>query len=176
MVGALISDIESVRAERLVAFKELRLLRRKLDADLIRSLDKDGDGVDKAEFVVGMLTALELVTWEDAEPFMKQFESLDQNRDGKLTGDDLELLAKVHEERVAAGERRLSEFEVGVRCEHVGRGTGRVTEAYDDGTRVIKFDTGERHRYKPASLHKIKVTVGDARRRPPRAGDRGCPA
>ena len=161
MVGALISDIESVRAERLIAFKELRLLRRKLDADLIRSLDKDGDGVDKVEFVVGMLTALELVTWEDAEPFMKQFESLDQNRDGKLTGDDLELLAKVHEERVAAGERRLSEFEVGVRCEHVGRGTGRVTEAYDDGTRVIKFDTGERHRYKPASLHKIKVTVGE---------------
>ena len=78
MVGALISDIESVRAERLIAFKELRLLRRKLDADLIRSLDKDGDGVDKVEFVVGMLTALELVTWEDAEPFMKQFESLDQ--------------------------------------------------------------------------------------------------
>ena len=48
-----------------------------------------------------------------------------------------------------------------MRCEHVGRGTGRVTEAYDDGTRVIKFDTGERHRYKPASLHKIKVTVGE---------------
>ena len=35
------------------------------------------------------------------------------------------------------------------------------TEAYDDGPRVIKFDTGERHRYKPASLHKIKVTVGE---------------
>ena len=46
-----------------------------------------------------MLTALELVTWEDAEPFMKQFESLDQNRDG--APDDAALVALLRDRDVA---------------------------------------------------------------------------
>ena len=38
---------------------------RKLDADLITSLDLDGQGVDKFEFVVGMLHKLEMIDWSE---------------------------------------------------------------------------------------------------------------
>ena len=37
------------------------LLKKQLDPELVLSLDKDGDGVDKCEFVVGMLVKLEMV-------------------------------------------------------------------------------------------------------------------
>ncbi len=36
------------------------LLRQRLDAKMIAKLDRDGDGVDKAEFCVGMLIAMGL--------------------------------------------------------------------------------------------------------------------
>ena len=61
MVGVLISDIDDVRAARRASFKQLNLLKKKLDRELILSLDQDGGGVDKMEFVVGMLTRHDLV-------------------------------------------------------------------------------------------------------------------
>ena len=36
------------------------MLNKQLDVELISSLDRDGDGIDKAEFVLGMLEVLGL--------------------------------------------------------------------------------------------------------------------
>ena len=97
MVGVLISDIDDVRAARRASFKQLNLLKKKLDRELILSLDQDGGGVDKMEFVVGMLTRLDLVAWEDVEPFIKQFEALDTSGDGTLSSADLASFANAQQ-------------------------------------------------------------------------------
>ena len=74
--------------------KRAEMLKRQLDRDLILSLDVDGNGVDKFEFVVGMLIKLELISSGDVEPFVAQFEALDADASGKLNSDDLELLVR----------------------------------------------------------------------------------
>ena len=70
MVGVLISDIDDVRAARRASFKQLNLLKKKLDRELILSLDQDGGGVDKMEFVVGILTEIFKHSASSAEKIM----------------------------------------------------------------------------------------------------------
>ena len=45
--------------------------------------------------------------------------------------------------------------EIGERLRHPGRGLGRVVEHMEDGRVKVAFESGEEHRYKPASLHKL---------------------
>lgn len=44
------------------------------------------------EFVVGMMAKLDLVRWEDADPFIRQFEALDADSSGTLTAEDMLLM------------------------------------------------------------------------------------
>ena len=47
-------------------------------------------------------------------------------------------------------------FAVGTRVKHPTRGNGTVTELLQDESRSrVLFDSGEEHRYKPSSMHKI---------------------
>eukprot|EP00966_Prymnesium_polylepis_P054851 1267625-Prymnesium_polylepis.1 len=64
-IGALIGDIGSLSEERSLGLKRAKLLQAKLDPTTITSLDADGNGVDQFEYVIGMLTRLELVQPED---------------------------------------------------------------------------------------------------------------
>ena len=61
---------------------------------MITSLDVDGNGIDRAEYVVGMLLKLELVTEEDVRPFFEEFKQLDKDGSGHLDKKDLELAAQ----------------------------------------------------------------------------------
>ena len=60
-----------------------------------------GDGVDKTEFVLGMLVTLGVITEEDYLPFLNQFERLDSSGDGKLTRDDLKSFVAVNRSKAA---------------------------------------------------------------------------
>ena len=91
LVAALISDVSDLSAERSEALHKMVLLKGRLDMDLMSSVDKNGDGVDKFEFVIGMLTKLEIITEEDVEPFAKLFDAMDKDGSGKLTADDLKF-------------------------------------------------------------------------------------
>jgi len=51
-------------------------------------------------------------------------------------------------------------YAVGDRVRHKDRGIGNVTEHMLDGRTVISFDSGETHRYKPSSMHKIELVMG----------------
>ncbi len=51
-------------------------------------------GVSKVEYVVGMLTRAGLVAMHDVEPFMLQFDKLDTDGSGLLTGEDLATAAE----------------------------------------------------------------------------------
>jgi len=61
----------------------------------MKSLDRDGNGVDKFEFVIGMLLKLEIIDADDYEPFEKVFQQMDADGSGFLTQDDIDAAAGV---------------------------------------------------------------------------------
>ena len=71
-LAALLNTVQVLHSERQIQIRKATLLKRQLDPDLIQSLDKDNNGLDKLEFVVGMLTKLEILHWDDVEPFLAQ--------------------------------------------------------------------------------------------------------
>ena len=109
LLGSLIGSILSGLERRVEANKKEELLKKQLDEEMIRSLDKDGNGVDKAEFVLGMLQILGKVTEEDYAPFLAQFAELDKSGDGRLTCSDLSHLAQQNLERAEETEKRKTE-------------------------------------------------------------------
>ena len=113
LCGSIISTILGSLDRRAHELKKGEMLRRQLDEELIATLDRDGDGVDKAEFVVGMLELLGVLEKADYEPFIKQFEKLDATGDGRLRHDDLVALAKSNQAKAAAlkAKRQTSFFE-----------------------------------------------------------------
>lgn len=89
VIGTILSALEQRKFQQ----NKAETLSKQLDVDLITSLDIDGDGVDKAEFVLGMLSMLGVLKPDDYVPFLEQFERFDTTGDGKLTREDLEKLA-----------------------------------------------------------------------------------
>ena len=98
-LGALIGKAQELFDSRRKQLQRVMLLKKKLDRNLICSLDKDGSGVDKLEFVIGMLVKLELVQWNDVEPFIAQFDMLDVDGSGRLTEEDLAAMVTKLAER-----------------------------------------------------------------------------
>ena len=66
------------------------LLRKQLDVELITSLDRDGKGVDKLEFVMGMLIMMgvevagQALTYDSAKPFLVKFDAMDTTKSGGI--------------------------------------------------------------------------------------------
>jgi len=96
MFGSILGTLLSVLDARRQAQKAAEIAQKQLDVDLITSLDKDGDGVDKLEFVLGMLEKLDLISESDYAPFLKQFDALDKTKDGRLSRDDLAALVETN--------------------------------------------------------------------------------
>lgn len=114
-----ISELDDAVTRRKRAMQKLALIRAKCDTAMLQSLDLDGDGVDKAEFVVGMLVKVGLVEDTDAEPFMKLFVKLQRelgNTTGKLTKEEL-----AHAERLQASQA--------ARVRALSKGTGPINNA-----------------------------------------------
>ena len=61
-------------------------------------------------------------------------------------------------------------YAVGAKVVHVERGPGEVIELMEDGRTRVKFDSGEEHRYKPTSMHKLR---GSNETWYPTTGERG---
>ena len=57
-LGASISQFGELKTVRQAQLTEFEMLQKQLDEKLIQSLDKDGQGVERVEFVVGMLSNL----------------------------------------------------------------------------------------------------------------------
>jgi len=100
-VGSLRGTIRAARERRTQALTKAEMLRKELDEDLIAQLDRNGDGVDQTEFVLGMLETLGVISKEDYEPFLTQFAEMDKDKSGRLTKDDLILLAQSKREKAA---------------------------------------------------------------------------
>ena len=74
-------------------------------AGTVTDLDKDGLGVDKLEFCIGMLENLgatyhgQKLTWKSIEPFLAHFSKLDHDDNGRLDSTDLKKIAEEVEAR-----------------------------------------------------------------------------
>ena len=71
-LAALLNTVQVLYAERRIQLRKNQLLQRQLDVELIQSLDKDGNGLDKLEFVVGcslsLCDGLALPAMTDSQP------------------------------------------------------------------------------------------------------------
>mmetsp|Transcript_140543 Transcript_140543/g.437062 ORF Transcript_140543/g.437062 Transcript_140543/m.437062 type:complete len:412 (-) Transcript_140543:19-1254(-) len=111
-LAAFISEVGQRRKIREGELLEVRMLARSLDKDLMKSLDRFGNGVDKLEYVIGMLIELgaELcgtpLKWDDVEPFIAQFDAADVDRSGILTKEDLALIAE--RRRCSVGDKKAA--------------------------------------------------------------------
>lgn len=103
LLGACIAEVPALFDIRSVQIRQLEILQRALDVEMIKQLDRDGNGVDKLEFCIGILIEIgaELgglpLQWEDIVPFIKQFEAFDVDKSGHLSTEDLELMASTME-------------------------------------------------------------------------------
>lgn len=68
---------------------------------MLKNLDRDGDGVDKCEFVVGMLVAMGCANELECAALMSRFDELDKDGSGKLDSEDIEEIAQQLERKSA---------------------------------------------------------------------------
>ena len=94
LIATTIAEADKAKMKRKKQVEKLRIINGKLNHELILSLDRGGgEGVDKLEFVIGMIVKLEMLEWSEVEPFMKQFDQLDLDKSGVLDKADLERAA-----------------------------------------------------------------------------------
>mmetsp|Transcript_110767 Transcript_110767/g.192017 ORF Transcript_110767/g.192017 Transcript_110767/m.192017 type:complete len:984 (-) Transcript_110767:192-3143(-) len=91
-VSVAASQIGTVAVDIKLARRTRELLQRKLDQNMIVALDRDGNGVDKWEFTIGMLILMETLSEEQVEKWVTRFDELDVNGSGKLDEADLQCL------------------------------------------------------------------------------------
>jgi len=107
-LGALVGEVSVLQARRKAQIDRADVLLRQMDVDEIVELDKDGKGVDKLEFAIGMMIVLgvelcgEKLTWEAMQPFLKKFDKIDHSNTGRIDREDLERLARQGRDEVIA--------------------------------------------------------------------------
>ena len=85
--------------------REAKLLAS-FDIDMIKALDTDGDGVDKNEYVLGMLSALGHLDGDAVARYEKQFLTYDVDKSGRLTQADLDQINGDIQQKVAGSPVR----------------------------------------------------------------------
>mgnify|MGYP001173545739 FL=1 len=111
LVAGAIGTLGNLYAENDRQNREAKMLAS-FDMDMIKALDQDGDGVDKNEYVLGMLSALGHLDGEIVARYEKQFNSYDVDGSGRLTEADLdainEVIKRKQEDRNSPPRRRSS--------------------------------------------------------------------
>ena len=86
-----------------------RLLSRKLDADFLKSIDRDGDGqVSEFEYLSAMLVRMEYAALDDIDKVMKSFRKLDRDGSGTLEVED--LIGNLKSNRMKARNQKGEDF------------------------------------------------------------------
>ena len=97
LLSAILVDVDTLRELRKEKLRKVKIFTGSMDTDLMIALDQDGNGVDRFEFVFGMLASLDIVQAKEIEPFLKLFARLDVDSNGSLTAVDFEA-ARVQNE------------------------------------------------------------------------------
>lgn len=113
-LAALVGQVNASMARRKLDLQRAALLTKQMSREEVLRLDVNGDGIDKLEFVVGMLQNLgvelcgEPLRWDDVLPFMKTFDKLDVSKSGKIDSDDLDKYYVQEQERAQVLHRKLN--------------------------------------------------------------------
>ena len=113
LLAAIVGDVNKLRRQRSMALAKLKMFRSTLDLDMLRSLDKDQSGVDKFEFVIGMMDRLGVIDMDNVRLFTKLFESMDKDGSGVLTEEDMVAGVKGRLTSQANLPKAISEEDVG---------------------------------------------------------------
>ena len=101
VVAGALGSLGAIQIEMEADKKKLESLNRKLDFNMIREMDTDGDGVDKLEFLVAMLVQNGICDKEnDIDPWLKRFEELDADGSGRLDVEDIAIFERQENERI----------------------------------------------------------------------------
>ena len=109
-LAALLSDFDVLREQRRHEVRRAQQFLGRLNVDMIMSLDHDGKGVDRFEFVIGMLTRLNYVSVDDVAGFIAQFDALDESGDGNITRAELEKYAKQQQSLASQNSAYVSQM------------------------------------------------------------------
>ena len=110
-LAVVVAEIDKARAVARAAERRADLLSAPLDGDLLAKLDRDGNGVDKLEFVIGMLTSLDVVAWRDVEPFLEMFDKMDADGSGHLDMADIKRLREERETKACLRSGSRNRFQ-----------------------------------------------------------------
>ena len=94
-LGAIVGDIDTARSERAAEIFRAKQLSQRFDRQKLEHLladkkfNQDGGGVDKFEFVVGMLLEAEYVKQSDVDAYVTLFERADITGDGTICSADI---------------------------------------------------------------------------------------
>jgi len=95
-VAVVVGQLASASAERRRQHKQQMKLD-KIDLKMLRELDTDGGGVDRNEYILGMLKILGEVDVSVVNVLSAQFDAQDKDKNGFLDKDDLEIIAAQRE-------------------------------------------------------------------------------
>mmetsp|Transcript_21321 Transcript_21321/g.66882 ORF Transcript_21321/g.66882 Transcript_21321/m.66882 type:complete len:410 (-) Transcript_21321:236-1465(-) len=124
--AAAISNVASIWKEIREENKVVHMLDN-MDYNMLCEMDRNGDGVDRNEFVLAMIKALNLVDHAKLERLEKQFDDADVDGSGKLDAEDLEALAMA-KERVSG--RKLGFYEARRISRSLQRSMRRPSESF----------------------------------------------
>ena len=112
-LAALFTQMERLGVVRDKMMERAVLLTRPLDTGRVVGLAHDGNGVDRLEFVVGMMQILGVelcgqpLRWDDVRPFILKFDELDTMHHGRI---DKRVLERFAREEAAETERRVAKL------------------------------------------------------------------
>ena len=101
LVAELLSTVGELSSQRAETMRRIQQLQRRADSNLLANLMKhvkqirpEGSdvsiGINELEFTLSMLIELEMIAWEHAELFIKQFRKFDATGDGRLDAADMQ--------------------------------------------------------------------------------------
>ena len=102
-LGAIVGDIDAARSERAAEIFRAKQLTQRFDRKKLEHLladekfNQDGGGVEKFEFVVGMLLEAEYVKQSDVDAYVTLFERADITGDGRICSADIGHLTAAFE-------------------------------------------------------------------------------
>ena len=134
LLASLVSYLSTLKGTRTQMLKQKEIQDMKLTEQLIEEIDRDGDGVDKLEFVIGMLSKLDIAYWHDVQPLIQLFEQFDKDKSGKLNKHDVVLALRGEEEDSHVGTQLKDGFQ-GQYLAHSERLPGTSTGAPTSETR-----------------------------------------
>jgi voltage-gated potassium channel len=112
VVAGALGSLAGIELEREADMKKLASLQRKLDFNMIREMDVDGNGVDKCEFLVAMLVQNGICEKEtDIDPWLQRFDELDKDKSGFLDEEDIAIMER--EENARLEELRIANLPIG---------------------------------------------------------------